>query len=1049
MKSPCFLLRASLSVFLCLCASVYSAALDSSSSSGSDTTTSAKSPDVPQPAAVTGASVVIPGPLRSFLRMAGVSQKISIEEVLPLLARNVAVEGYQGRKDKAGRPTEFLILLKRYVEQARELVTLAGPEGVIRVSSCDQAGPLLNILGYRLRGCGKDAALETADPESAFLTIDSGFPLAELEQTLQGGQPFTCHFAPTPVPLLFSPDDWTQAGTRDSQDKKNDVLDSLLDDPALARLYWAMARMDTETSASFRQFAGIPRLLPFAPVLDFYGSHISIRNGRVIVPGGVAAESAWKELAGANPESPKEFVARLLAKDDGWLAAYYDTLSRLTPAQQVYFTDAHRLPRFYEALRGKDVGAGPARPVFRPDPDLLLLVTRLELDASGQPMVPGNLQVWEQILHLKTDSKVVRQWAKRASHWKNPDQLVEALFAFSRQTSEYGPLPIYLMLSAIDSARPPERRLSPQTALLLAQNFSRYGNQYLTFSEFGGLSDDSITRFLQVADVIDRISNVTLRANALGIFQANVGLWQILARQGQISGAKLNPSWQAVISPFAAGIPSSTQLFDSARTSLRELWRAAAGRPNLSHDEVVALLAGPSQSSPDGKRVRQELADRIRSVLDGQRLVSLDTLLGLGEGLNELAQGKDVGDTLLPLAGQLKEFEMPRPMFTSGERSEWAAGFYNVRHSSLQTRTDLARIIKSSKSKKELIEARGLVVPFLRDTLVGLNYAYYEPPGAQILLNNPLFVRSHDFSGEMAMGGGQSWRVPHVFGSGLPAGGGAHLAGSLADLPFVLAEAEQDFIVPENVQALIWHELVPGLVSSATLPRWWGVTRNELHAVTLYQRTGEELLTAAVQDEKLRQTVLDILAERMAPQRSEQVGKALSTGDVEGALSRVLPGETFYLTAEFRQKFPGQRGHWGKAGEELEELSTRYPTEVSWKRLSDDFGVPHPALAQSYSLELLKVKPFPAFMGYSSRLLAESWDSNNLYWARLADELGYSPAMMNRLVPELTYRMVEKIFATDFEDWPAMLRAMRETGDEFRSGKITTLPKVALTTSVQ
>jgi hypothetical protein len=45
--------------------------------------------------------------------------------------------------------------------------------------------------------------------------------------------------------------------------------------------------------------------------------------------------------------------------------------------------------------------------------------------------------------------------------------------------------------------------------------------------------------------------------------------------------------------------------------------------------------------------------------------------------------------------------------------------------------------------------------------------------------------------------------------------------------------------------------------------------------------------------------------------------------------------------------------------------------------------------------------------------------------------------------------MVEKIFATDFEDWPAMLRAMRETGDEFRSGKITTLPKVALTTSVQ
>jgi hypothetical protein len=104
-------------------------------------------------------------------------------------------------------------------------------------------------------------------------------------------------------------------------------------------------------------------------------------------------------------------------------------------------------------------------------------------------------------------------------------------------------------------------------------------------------------------------------------------------------------------------------------------------------------------------------------------------------------------------------------------------------------------------------------------------------------------------------------------------------------------------------------------------------------------------------------------------------------------------------------------------------------------RLSRDFGVPHPALEQSYGRQLLNVQPFPAFMGYSSRFLAESWDSNNLYWARLADEKGYSPVVLNRLVPELTRRMVEKIFATDLEDWPALLRAARETADEFRLGK--------------
>jgi hypothetical protein len=43
--------------------------------------------------------------------------------------------------------------------------------------------------------------------------------------------------------------------------------------------------------------------------------------------------------------------------------------------------------------------------------------------------------------------------------------------------------------------------------------------------------------------------------------------------------------------------------------------------------------------------------------------------------------------------------------------------------------------------------------------------------------------------------------------------------------------------------------------------------------------------------------------------------------------------------------------------------------------------------------------------------------------------------MLNRLVPELTRRMTAKIFATELEDWPAMLRAMQETGDELRQGK--------------
>ena len=59
----------------------------------------------------------------------------------------------------------------------------------------------------------------------------------------------------------------------------------------------------------------------------------------------------------------------------------------------------------------------------------------------------------------------------------------------------------------------------------------------------------------------------------------------------------------------------------------------------MSQDGIVGLLAGPQQSSAEGKKIHRELADKIRSVLDGQRLVSLDTLIALGDALKEKADG--------------------------------------------------------------------------------------------------------------------------------------------------------------------------------------------------------------------------------------------------------------------------------------------------------------------------------------------------------------------------------------------------------------------------
>lgn len=977
--------------------------------------------------------VGIPGPLRSFLRMAGISQKIPAQDVVPLLARNIYMQGYEG----GNRPTEFLVLLNRYVQQARELAALASNGGAIRVSNCEEAKPLLRILGYRVREeCGKsDTALETAEPERAFVTIDSGFPLPALEQTLQGGKAFEYPYPVTQSPIYFTESEWLNAASKRDQRYSKDFVDTLLHDPGLARLYWAFSRLDPQTRDALHRTLGIKELLPDAAVLDFYGSYICVRNGRVLVPGGDSAAEAWKSLVGASPESPRDFVHGLLSKDMGWLAAYFDVLSRASRTQESHFVEGKRLRTFYDALRAADPSASATKGAFRPAPGLLILVTRQQWDADGQPHIPGGIPVWKDILRQKNDSRLVRDWRKRATRLNTPEQLLQAMFAMTRATTDSGPLQAYLMLSEIDMRRPEQRRLAPEMVKLLASKFEMFSDQYRVFAEFPELTDNSIELFLEVANNVDHIENTAIRGNALGTLQANLGIWQILARQGQIPSSKFNEAWQGAIRPFAK-IHSAAQVYEAGYFSIGEVLSAATGNAHTSQSELIELLASPHQESAEGKKTHDEVANGMRAVLDNQRLVSLDVIHALGTGLKEKLQGKPANPSLQGLAEELREFEMPRPIFKGSERSEWAAGIYNNNHTDAEMRADIGKLLASSTSRGQLEEGLGQLASFQRDTLVGLNYAYYAPPGAQALHNNPLLVRSHDFSAETVGGIKAVWQAAHLFGEGSPAGGGAHLVGSLADLPYVLAQIEQDFIVPENVQALIWRELVPGLMTSAVLPRWWGVEGSELHAITLYQRTGEELLTTAAQKPEVREKVLAILADRMTPQRCDRVERALGSGHTEDALSHVTPADTLYLAAEFRLRSPEVKDAWGAAGSELDALAHEHAKEIGWQRLSRDFGVPHPTLAQTYTRELLNMAPVPAFAGYSSRLLAESWDSGNLYWARLADETGASPEALNRLVPELTRRMVEKVFATDFEDWPALVRALHETGDEFRRTKL-------------
>ena len=47
--------------------------------------------------------------------------------------------------------------------------------------------------------------------------------------------------------------------------------------------------------------------------------------------------------------------------------------------------------------------------------------------------------------------------------------------------------------------------------------------------------------------------------------------------------------------------------------------------------------------------------------------------------------------------------------------------------------------------------------------------------------------------------------------------------------------------------------------------------------------------------------------------------------------------------------------------------------------------------------------------------------------------MSLAPAQLNLRIPEWTAKLVEHIFASHLEDWPALLKSLRAVGDDART----------------
>src|SRR5438270_9135990 len=120
------------------------------------------------------------------------------------------------------------------------------------------------------------------------------------------------------------------------------------------------------------------------------------------------------------------------------------------------------------------------------------------------------------------------------------------------------------------------------------------------------------------------------------------------------------------------------------------------------------------------------------------------------------------------------------------------------------------------------------------------------------------------------------------------------------------------------------------------------------------------------------------------PGDAERVADSLRSADFARA-STQLPPSILYSLAEdpsLKNISPDL------PSTEIAEMTAKHDPELLPAAIARAFGTPKPTLTHSYLPGLLYLRTFPALMGYSSRIMAETWESNNLYYAALADRVG-------------------------------------------------------------
>jgi len=605
-----------------------------------------------------------------------------------------------------------------------------------------------NFLGWRTYSSNNQLVLEVLDrtQQSARKETATALDIDELamQEALQAGRPFTFEVPYDRADVLLDEGTWRRSFAG-KEELPGGLAQALARDPRLARLYVGLSELDEQTLAALLAAFDLRRLTDgYADLLYRNASALAVAGGRVVVPGGEAAEPIWRELAGASPREPARFLRALLDADKGRLFSFFSTLSRVSAERQRFATrSAARARRLYELW--PRAGAASESSVAE-------FLRSVPLEADGRIRFPGGHAAW------------IPEEAKRINGALKPEQeddLVAALTkADSQGASRRLGLAAFPLVARLEARRMERggRPLDALSARLLALNARRTSAFYPRFEELTGLTQQEFVAFFELAAKLQRRNGPELNMQ-MGQFDSLTALIGLGRQSGALTERQRTELFRFLCERFAIA-DSAADLTGASLGALRRILQEAGSQATgataderirnqvLGRAAAVVLTINGVEREVDVSAIRHS---SYRQVLELQSVPAVETLLGIHDAAQNLAAGKGVAAKNVRLV-QAGVAALPDPEIPESLRGR-APQNHNLRlHRAEPLRraaTDLERAASRSGNRGAVEEAaRELLAalsPQVKLALSGILYAYYLNPNDLLISEDPLLLRKHQF----------------------------------------------------------------------------------------------------------------------------------------------------------------------------------------------------------------------------------------------------------------------------------------------------------------